>query len=209
MWRRNTELHTVWRTKLNWNANRDTTTRVYVAVRSYELRRRFADFVHRVSAYRVTGVQFSEKLSTLLPKNTSNRRGSFAIPSLSPSLSTFASLFSLPTKESLFLSISRGKLRVSCVTTDFSLSLLRGKRIYRVWSRVQCVSLLLWFYGGTSCRGGENNWMVGEASFSGLNWSRRVASLWITKFLLFRGAQRTKSVNFCKIISSTNRDTDN
>lgn len=30
--RRNTQVYTVWRTKLNWNANRDT-TRAYVAVR--------------------------------------------------------------------------------------------------------------------------------------------------------------------------------
>lgn len=78
----------MWRTKLNWNANRDT-TRAYVAVRVVTscagVCRLCYDQVHRLSSYRVTGVQSSEKRSTpLYFQNTPNRHGSLGISS--PSL---------------------------------------------------------------------------------------------------------------------------
>lgn len=121
------------RTKLNWNANRDTTTTsLRRRVRSYELRRRFADFVTTRFTVCLPIVSLVCNLARNYPhtmplysRNTSNRRVA-QIVITPPSL-----LLSLPTKESFFFfSVSRGKLRVSYVTISLSLSnSFVGKRI--------------------------------------------------------------------------------
>lgn len=117
------------RTKLNWNANRDTTTTsLRRRVRSYELRRRFADFVTTRFTVCLPIVSLVCNLARNYPhtmplysRNTSNRRVA-QIVITPPSL-----LLSLPTKESFFFfSVSRGKLRVSYVTISLSLSLTRS-----------------------------------------------------------------------------------
>lgn len=132
-------------------------TRVYVAVRSYELRRRFADFVTTRFTACLPIVSLVCNLARNYPhtmpfysQNTSNRRVARIVRyfPLLFSLSPFAS--PLPTKESFFFSFPRKTARF--LRNDGFLALptsFVGKRIYRVWSRVQCVSLLLWFYGGT------------------------------------------------------------
>lgn len=129
--------------------------RVYESrrVRSYELRRRFADFVTTRFTVCLPIVSLVCNLARNYPhtmplysRNTSNRRVAQIVITPPP----FS--FRFRQRKAFFFSVSRGKLRVSYVTISLSLSLTRSleREFDRVWSSLtQCVSLLLWFYGGT------------------------------------------------------------
>lgn len=108
-------------------------TRVYVAVRSYELRRRFADFVTTRFTACLPIVSLVCNLARNYPhtmpfysQNTSNWRVA-RIVRYFPLLFSLSLLSLLRFRQrKVFFSVSRGKLRVSYVTMDFSLSLLRS-----------------------------------------------------------------------------------
>ena len=130
-------MHTVRRTKLNWNANRDTTTTsLRRRVRSYELRRRFADFVMTRFTVCLPIVSLVCNLARNYPhtmplysRNTSNRRVA-QIVITPPSL-----LLSLPTKESFFF-FSFPRKTARFLRNDFSLSLSLTRSLEREFDRV-------------------------------------------------------------------------
>lgn len=125
-------MQTVWRTKLNWNANRDTTresTSPYVVTSCAgglpTLLRPVTACLPIVSLVCNLARNYPHTMP-FYSQNTSNRRVArivryFPLPF---SLSLLSLLRFRQRK--VFFSVSRGKLRVSYVTMDFSLSLLRS-----------------------------------------------------------------------------------